>query len=196
MFTETSLTASEKLLVADAEILFSKNRIIKKVSTLFANLLEAYTDKAQGKLAEELTMVAPKISKGEQYLGLPYVMLDFPRNFTRQNTFAIRTFFWWGNFFSIHLQLSGGFQNQHAPAIITAITEGKFDGWFIGVHENEWHHHFQHNNYREILNGEINIGLLQLPFIKLAKKIPLNEWDHAMEHLIISFDKLVSLTGT
>ena len=49
----------------------------------------------------------PKIAKGENYLQLPYVLLDYPRCFDKENIFAIRTMFWWGNFFSITLHLSG-----------------------------------------------------------------------------------------
>jgi hypothetical protein len=48
-----------------------------------------------------------KISRGENYQLLPYIILDYPSYFSRNNIFAVRTMFWWGNFFSITLHLSG-----------------------------------------------------------------------------------------
>jgi len=56
--------------------------------------------------------VSPKISRGENYLGLPYLVLDYPRLFRPDAVLAIRTFFWWGHFFSSTLQLSGGYKTE------------------------------------------------------------------------------------
>jgi len=42
---------------------------------------------------EAACAIAPKISKGENYEGLPWVILDFPRYFDKENVFAIRCFF-------------------------------------------------------------------------------------------------------
>lgn len=192
---EIKLTAYEHELVLDAEILHAKNNIIKKVYQLFAEVSDAYVEGASQKLSPGKVGVAPKISRGEQYLGLPYVMLDYPRNFARGNTFAIRTFFWWGHFFSIHLQLSGEYQQKHAPNIMKAIESGEFNGWFVGVHENEWHHHFEQDNYTCVSNGKIDFDLSQSSFIKLAKKIPLNEWDNVKLFLTENFRKLISFCG-
>jgi len=49
--------------------------------------------------------------------------------------------------------------------------------WYIGVNlEDAWQHHFRPDNYRRAV--EINPAMIpQLPYIKLAKKIPLDEWD-------------------
>ncbi|MFX8895293.1 hypothetical protein ABTM96_19365, partial [Acinetobacter baumannii] len=84
-----------------------------------------------------------KISRGEHYEGLPWVMIDYPRYFKKNHFFAIRTFFWWGNFFSLTLQLKGkyqlGFQGSNFETL-------KAD-WFICVNEDEWQHHFRQDNY-------------------------------------------------
>jgi hypothetical protein len=195
MTEQIKLTNYEQKIVLNAELLYAKNNIIKKVYQLFAEVSEAYMEEASHKLSPLVVNVAPKISRGEQYLGLPYVMLDYPRNFARGNTFAIRTLFWWGHFFSIHLQLSGEYQQKHVNSIKYAIERGEFNGWFVGVHENEWHHHFEQNNYVPISKGLIDIDLAQSSFIKLAKKIPLQEWENVREFLTENFRKLISLVG-
>ena len=64
---------------------------------------------------------SPKISKGENYRGLPYVMLDYPRLFGREEVLAIRTFFWWGHGFSVTLHLKGGYRERISAGIATTL---------------------------------------------------------------------------
>ena len=54
-------------------------------------------------------IVTGKISRGENYRNLPYMVLDYPTLFTNESSFSFRTMFWWGNFFSstLHLEHSG-----------------------------------------------------------------------------------------
>src|SRR3954452_928432 len=102
----TSLTAYESELVRDSKVLLTKNIIIEKVYRLFGQLASGYQDRLAASPVVGLNAVQAKISRGENYRGLPYVMLDYPRIFSKDHTFAIRSFYWWGNFFSITLQLS------------------------------------------------------------------------------------------
>ncbi len=104
------LSKNELLLVENAEVILTKNRIIKKVSELFGLLSSDYRNiiiTSGGYLPSEVVAVPPKIYKGEQYLMLPYVMLDYPRYFSKNGFFAIRTLFWWGNFMSVNVLISG-----------------------------------------------------------------------------------------
>lgn len=193
MLHATSLTPYEQSLVGDAGLLLAKNAIIKKVVELFGGLIAPYGQIAASLIPAEVRSVAPKISKGEQYLGLPYVVLDYPRVFTKADTFAIRTFFWWGNSFSLHLQMSGKYKTAYAPQLQDHIAAGHFDGWYIGVHESEWHHHFETDNYQLI---ETNCGqeiLNRSAFLKLAKKIPLSEWDNVDKLCVESFSHVLNM---
>jgi len=97
------LSTKELELVTNPNIILTKNAIIGKVYDLFGQLSEAYKTVLTNK---ELLAIGPKIARGENYQGLPWVMLDFPRKFTQSDTMAIRSFFWWGHFFSITLQLT------------------------------------------------------------------------------------------
>src|SRR5437868_6529086 len=126
-----SLSIYEMKLVTDPEVLLTKNRIIQKVYELFGGLAEDYKDvlKAAGLFTSN--EVVAKISRGENYKGLPYVMLDYPRQFAKVEVFAIRSFFWWGNFFSITLQLGGQYQHKYASLVEKAIDKNLFEGWFI-----------------------------------------------------------------
>ena len=77
------------------------------------NLKSSITDRLPAEVAE----ISPKISKGENYNGLPYVMFDYPRFFTKENVFAVRTFFWWANYFSVTLHLKGEYKEMFAETI-------------------------------------------------------------------------------
>src|SRR4051794_13074066 len=97
----TSLTTYEMKLVIDPQVLLAKNVIIQKVYHLFGELSETYKKELANAVPGFGSLIDPKTSRGENYRGLPYVILDFPRQFTKVDVLAVRSFFWWGNFFSI-----------------------------------------------------------------------------------------------
>ncbi len=186
------LSIYELEVVTNPEVILTKNRIVQKVSEMFGDLNEDYKRLSQPILPPEIGNVNGKISKGENYLGLPYVMLDYPRIFSKHGIFAIRTFFWWGNFFSITLQLSGEYKNDYVEALCKANANGRLDGWYLCVHQNEWHHHFNHDNYKQIY-GVAEDGFFNKPFIKIAKKIPLKQWDESTIFLKANFSQLIDI---
>ena len=97
MLPELQLTPEESSLVENASWLLTKHRIIGKVYGMFGMLSETYSamlPQYSNYIPDNVTSVAPKIYKGEQYRQLPYVMMDLPRYFKGEDTFAIRSFFW------------------------------------------------------------------------------------------------------
>jgi hypothetical protein len=187
---DTSLNSYEMQLVTDPNILFAKNKVVQIVCTLFAQLSEDYKKVTGNKINEEISVVNGKIAKGENYQGLPYVILDYPRQFSKTNTFAIRSFFWWGNFFSITLHLTGQYQRKYTPILKHAIEENYFSGWSISVSKDQWKHDFDRENYIPV-EEHMHYNIVELPFIKLAKKIPLNEWDEAYSFFTANFILLI-----
>src|SRR5438105_15186190 len=112
------LSSKEMELVTNADWILTKNTIIEKTKILFGELQEVMTSTFNPVAANDYTRVPPKISKGENYRGLPYLILDYPRLFEKENILAIRTMFWWGNFFSITLHLAGSYKKQHEEKCI------------------------------------------------------------------------------
>ncbi len=182
--TKVTLSAKEQELVQDTGFILTKNAVIQKVYTLFGDLSEVYKSSLQKAAANGIDSTGfstPKIARGEQYEGLPWVMLDYPRQYLSSNAFGIRSFFWWGNFGSITLQLSGDYQQRWLPAIQDYFETNdpgmnRYEGWFLGKGENPWLHHFREDNF-EKLSKKSFTGIAERPFIKLAKKASLSEWD-------------------
>ena len=196
--TNLALSPLELRLAADAEILLTKNAIIDKTKGLF-NLLQDKQEKyltAQFNLGKTIVDTSPKISRGENYKGLPYVVLDYPRIFEKDNIAAIRTMFWWGNFFSITLHLSGRYKNQFERQILRAYTRLKEEDYYCAVNKNEWEHHFENTNYNPIKKlsyEKFEKAIQEKPFLKIAYSIPIEQWNKAGKILYVKFTEMVDL---
>ena len=172
------LSPSELSLFCNADIILTKNSILQKTVSLLAGVQE--------KLLAETTQFhptsSPKISRGENYLGLPYVVLDYPRISTGENLCFIRSMFWWGHFFSSTLQLAGSFKEENELKLTAAYPALCTNGYYVGTDEDPWQHHFEATNYLPVssLSQEVFYQTLQKqPHIKIAAKWPLSQWDSA-----------------
>ena len=81
-----------------------------------AELSGEYAGVGAGPAADSLEPASAKISKGEN-MGLPWVMLDYPRLFGQEDVLAIRTMFWWGHCFSVTLHLKGRYYGAYLPLL-------------------------------------------------------------------------------
>ncbi len=190
---KVTLSPKELELVTDASFILTKNAVIDKVYALFGVLSESYKE-IYAPLEKQTgfpSAGSPKIARGEQYLGLPWVMLDQPRLFTKDDCFAIRSFFWWGNFCSITLLLSGFSQKAMAPALERYFSANENrQNWYLGIAADPWQHHFEENNY-QLLSGLSNMAFTDLPYIKLARKIPLQQWEQLPHFFETAFREIV-----
>jgi len=195
--TKLRLSADEMELVDNAEWILTKHGIIKKVYEMFGEINEMMKNEVATRdylFPQNLRYRGGKISKGENYQMLPYVILDYPSFFVKNNIFAIRTMFWWGNFFSITLHLSGYHKTKfiNTPSVLSFLKENSF---FICIGEDEWEHHFKEENYRlaAAISDEEYDKIMELDFFKAAKKLPLTQWDHAYDFIMKSFGEILEL---
>ena len=195
MHPDFYLTPDEASLVENASWLLIKHRIIGKVYGVFGALSETYSgllEEYAEFIPREVTAVPPKIYRGEHYRQLPYVMLDLPRFFQHDDTFAIRTFFWWGNSFSIHLLLGGKYKTMYEERLESHIKEKSLDNWYIGVSEDPWQHHFEQDNYMPVNGAEKQIRSIHNGnYIKLGRWHPVTDWKGAFAFFIASYKQLL-----
>jgi len=191
------LSAKEAELVVNADWILTKNHILQKAKWLLEDLQleqQGFLKQYSSLLPPEVMAIPPKISKGENYKGLPYLVLDHPRFFGKEDHFAIRSMFWWGNFFSITLHVSGGYREKYKNKIQKSFTLLKEENFFIAVSDDQWEHHFETANYlplKEMNDAEFENYISNKEFIKLAKPIPLGQWDSAGDILFTSFRQLI-----
>lgn len=193
-----TLSLKERQLVCDADWILTKHAIIAKVYNVFgdaAAMMQTYLETVKS-LPTDALSIGPKISKGENYQQLPYVMLDYPRHFTKYETLAIRTLFWWGNFFSVNLQLYGNCKLRAQPKIIEQFEFLRDNGYYVCVATDPWQHHFDTGNYRPLKDLE-KIAFAEIiereVFLKLAKKISLQQWDAASLFIEETFKEMITL---
>ncbi len=193
--TKIHLSSLEKELMQNKEWILTKRSVIEKVCVLFGNMHHVYKEILQN---ENLSLDIfsqdkfGKISKGENYLGLPYVILDYPSVFSKENVFAIRTMFWWGNFFSISLQLAGKSLLTHR-AFSKSFFYLKEKNFFICINENQWEHNFEPNNFIHAskLNAINKKQIFERNFFKISKKIGLKDWEDTPEFLEKTFKEII-----
>jgi hypothetical protein len=191
------LSDTEFRMVQDAELILTKNRILQKAHLLMQDVQEQMQETVQNSGAG-LFMVPPKISKGENYLGLPYVVLDYPRIANSSDLCFVRSFFWWGHFFSSTLQLSGSFQTQNSFRLVQAYDALVERQYYIGIQADPWQHHFESDNYQliqDLQRPAFEQHLHTHPHIKIAARWPLQEWNTAAIRLWESWRFLTALVS-
>ena len=82
------LSPAEIELMQNGEIILTKNRVLEKMKSLLESVQQNQISYVQDyNLRNEIFKVSPKISRGENYLGLPYLVLDYPRQSSGKNFF-------------------------------------------------------------------------------------------------------------
>ncbi|MBI5856295.1 MAG: hypothetical protein HZB42_01490 [Sphingobacteriales bacterium] len=200
--TKIRLSRKEKELAGNKELILTKNKILNKITLQ----LETLTDKHHqilrsfsGKISDDILSINPKISKGENYNGLPWRVLDHPGIFNKEGICAIRTLFWWGNFFSVTLQLSGVYKEKYESSILTSYSLLQKKKIFCCINTDQWQHHFKKDNYI-LVNKMGKKGFEEVirkkDFIKLAKKIQLKKWDSITKKITEYFCFLAAMLAT
>lgn len=153
---------------------------------------------ANPKAYEESGSITPKISKGENYMGLPYLVMDYPRIFRGEDIFTIRTLFWWGHFFSSTLQLSGLYKMKYINHLEELYQLLKEKDFYIGIQSDPWQHHFQEENYqpiKEMDEQSFTRTMREADHIKIAAKWPLGDWQFAANELFACWKYYLELLG-
>ena len=195
--TKIQFLPAEMELVSSPDIILTKNAILQKIKSFFEEVQMKQQDilkKYSSQLPEEVLKISPKISRGENYKGLPWLVLDNPRHFQHNNIFAIRTMFWWGNFFSITLHLSGNNKNNLLKNLTDNISLLARNDFYIYNGTKEWEHDIDPDSYKK-LSG-INEEELQRifstnNFLKIAVKFSIGSLEAIEDKLLRNYELLV-----
>jgi hypothetical protein len=184
-------SAEEMELLKNSDWILTKNRIIEKISagleqlavTLRNELLAYYP-----LISAQLLEAGYKVSRGEKYQGLPYLILDFPRIFGRQDVLAIRVLFWWGKFFSITLHTKGKHAANLARSLSVPLREA--NELLVSISGDEWNHNLAHEDYLELEKVDL---MNHTGFIKLSKRIDLMEWEDAEREIYSQYHRFLDI---
>ena len=196
--TKIHLSSPEVELMLNPEVILTKNRVLQKITGLLEGVLQEQLEivRKKGLDGSDPFIVSPKISRGENYLGLPWLILDYPRASARKDICFIRSMFWWGNFFSSTLHLSGAYALQHRQQLINNFSS--FEHAYISISTDPWVHHFEETSYKAIRSmnePDFRNTLLGAEHIKIAAKWPLSQWEQASSILVEHWRLLAGCGG-
>lgn len=201
MTSKTKIVLSDKDISAagDADWILTKRRVMDAACDILGAcvpLCDSYF-LSHPDFPKEASVRHPKISKGENYLQLPYAILDHPRFFSDDSILAVRTMFWWAHFFSITLQVSGRFLPAVEKALLISHSSADVPVFFC-INKDPWQHHFENDNYvplnllsRDDILAQIN----QAGFIKLAVQYELGNWSRMPQLLEEGYQILARYIG-
>jgi hypothetical protein len=180
--TKIYLSEQELQIAGNKDWILTKSKITNAAYQVFGALAEniqALIHNKKDQLPAAILSISPKIYKGENYHQFPYVLLDYPRLFHKEKILAIRTMFWWGNYFSICLLVAGEYKNELQERI--ALKLNTLDEKFlIGISEERWEHEVNDKNFAPINQHnsvEWKCCWEKCDFIKIAKTYPIDSWN-------------------
>lgn len=156
------------------------NKIMQTFSEIESRMKLLYPDLSE-KVSIAPSSTASKISKGENLRHLPFLMLDFPKQFEASHIFSFRLLFWWGKGFTLFLHI----KNTQLEKIVNQIIKNRNlidEKTYISTDGDEWEHDFQSKNYQKLIELKAQ---KTYSFIKLA--IP-----YGFEEVSILEDKIIT----
>ncbi|MCH5715422.1 hypothetical protein [Niabella hibiscisoli] len=194
-----SLSPQHIKLVTNAGWILTKNEILLHIKKAFEELYNWQQLTIQSRaLPADVLKPGGKISRGENYLGLPWIVLDNPRHFIKGNIFAVRTLFWWGRFFSTTLHLSGLWQQKAGQQLLNAFEILQKEPLKICYSGDEWVHDINNSSYlpiESIDRERFETIIKEAPFIKIAIQTSINNIENAIEILMQQFEFIVTIIG-
>ncbi|NJM93763.1 MAG: hypothetical protein HC842_03095 [Cytophagales bacterium] len=172
------LSAEEWARLHDQKFLLSKRIIIQKCEERLWSVAEVLRPVLVELRSHGLNipLTQPKVSKGDNYQGLPYLVLDFPRHFVAHKVFAFRTIIWWGHFFSFTLHLGGLSLEHFRETLSQTLTQKPQPDLYLSQGSDPWQHHYGPDNYGlldEIDTERLRTHVKEQTFLKLSIKYDL-----------------------
>ena len=191
-----SLSEKEFKYLKDRDFLLTKQEIHLKVTEVLSDTevrLKETIRQVDFPFPDQTFLKAGKISKGEQYRGLPYWVLDYPRKFGKEDVFSFRTMVWWGNEISCCLHLAGADLHAFRDQVLQRYRQDA--NQFISVATTPWEYHFHSDNYRkatELSDAEVDGHMQATNFIKLAYQLPLDQIQELPDFATHTFIKILN----
>jgi hypothetical protein len=119
---------------------------------------------------------AAKTTRGNNFLGYPWTIIDFPRKFENDGFMALRTLCLRGHCFSITLHLSGETLKQYSERLTERANEIP-EEYYVSMNADEWMHIIDEKNYRTAndLRSHFKEEIVKSSYLKIARKIPFEE---------------------
>jgi hypothetical protein len=177
--------------------LLIKNNVIKKAISLMGEVEQELKEEVSIRPYTYPTNVKTtngKISKGENYKGLPFVILDYPAKFTKADMFAYRTMFYWGHFVSFTFHIQGDSLNFLMDRQLMEYVQQFPELWF-SVYETPWEYVYKDSVYQQVQNlsiEEMHQHVKEHGFVKVSHKIPVDAIEQTPQEALGFFKRFMT----
>ncbi len=197
--TKIHLSGNELTLMQNSAWILTKNSVIEKMGSGLGNLAARMRQRIHEGgliLLEEVMQSDAKVSKGEKYQGLPYLILDYPRVFGKEHILAIRTMFWWGNYCSVTLHARGRFVEIIRGRLKDRPVSIPGRDIYLSYSGDEWSHDLYSPAYQalqSLIFAETMATGSAPEFLKISLKTPLAQWQVMEDDMFDSYEQLLQL---
>jgi len=188
---------SEELEVLQNQSFFQqKHKVTQRFYELFGNLIQTLKSNSNHlnfDYPDGTDISAGRITKGENYQNLPYIVADFPRHFSKKGVFAFRSWFWWGNYILFIWHISGEYLTQYEDLLLEKFTDFQKNDFYLSIGNNEWQHHLDFKSYisiKHVTFEEFRGYIKTKSFVKLVRKLDLNNLANLEKEGIRTFETL------
>lgn len=179
-------------LLTDPAIYEARAGIQKAVLELLGNCAEKLQKMTQSMnwLPAEALASSPKITRGDNYLGKPWMVLDYPRVFEKEAVFAFRTMVLFGDAIHCTFHISGRFLQQY-DFIAGKLSSGGHHSLLLCNEGSPWIHHVNSGVFKPTALAFQQPHALH-GFIKFGKEISFADWETVPEK-VTGFYQEISL---
>lgn len=191
----------ERELMTNADWILTKNGILQKMALVFTDWQALYSARIARQAPTLFTTIQPfsyKISRGENYKGLPWMVLDYPRLFGQTDTFAIRTLFWWGRYVTLTLQLAGTWKERCEESLCLSYPVLAREEFRISTIDDAWIHDQDPAFTTEINNltsEAYTHEIRKRSFLKISKIYPLEGVEKLDLRIQADYEQLLKAAG-
>lgn len=194
--TNLLISDEELKIILNGDFFIKKRAVSNKIRQAFIELkdnLETTILKNKQVLPASIDLKDSKISRGENYRFIPYIVLDYPKLYAQENIFTYRSMFLWGNFFSFTLHLSGDILNDSYNIIINNLNKLEGKDFYFCINNNPWEYFYGSDNYIS-LDEMLKLKLPeQRSFIKLSRKLHLTNYSKIQEYGVETLSELFTI---
>ncbi len=179
---KVQFSPDELRIIQSSQLLLTKQSATRKIGQLLELTrleIDRFINSADLPWHQVVNWQGPKISRGENYKGLPYQVLDHPRYFHRKDILAFRVLCWWGHYFCHSLHISGRFLEVNKTRYMEKVKQLKAEELYIGINSNPWNYEINKENYTEIndlTHHDITDIIDRTGHLKISSPFSLEKW--------------------
>ena len=192
-----NISSEELAAISDPTVFYIKQEVTDKLYTAFAQLIQKIQNSQvfhDFQYPADTDIALGKISKGENYLKLPYIILDFPRHIKKPDVFLFRSMFWWGKYFIFTLHIAGPQMQPFYKNFMDNFESLDQKKIYFCINKNQWRHQLGKKNYRKLHKltlEEVQQHIQENEFIKISIKLPLKEIKRVIPKGVENFEILM-----